>query len=654
MTTEEPDAPAEPGIFVSYARGDRGRAQRLVEALEARGFTVWWDGLLGAGERFAPAIEAELEGAGTVIVLWSARSVRSHWVLDEASRGRDRGCLVPVSIDRTESPLGFRQLQSLDLSRWRGGPDAPEISAIVDAIGRTDCAPNRAAARAQGPALTSRRRVMAIGAAAVVATLGGMAAWRGGLLGAAVEAGSIAVLPFRNLSGDATQDYISDGLAEELRATLSRTGQLDVAAQTSSDSFRDGRATAEGIAKALDVAWILEGSVRRSSERMRVTAQLVDGNTGFETWSDTFDNPVGDILEVQARIATSVADALSARLVMGEGGIIREGGTSDAAALDDYLKGAALYQSTQGEEADRQALAAFDRAIGRDPEYAAAHAARSRVLTYIASNYVQGQEIAAAIAAALDSARRAIALAPKMAEGHSALGFGLMNGQLDLEQASGPYRKSYDLGFGSAAILSQFAYYAADVGDFATGRRAIERAKRLDPLNDGVFRAAANLAFFSRDFDLAGREARHALSINPGANVVHRILGDIALLGGRLDDARAEYAAEPSALSRLRGLAIVEGRTQGRAAADRRLSELARDYGDSAHYQQAQALAQLGRREEALQQLAVAFEHRDPGLVWTASDPLLDPLRQEGGFADLMAKLRFPGAEPATSGSALG
>lgn len=639
-------ATSQPTVFLSYAHDDRVKAQQLAATLAERGYTVWWDGLIEGGAQFAKSIREALEAADAVIVLWSKKSVESDWVCDEAAQGRDRRRLVPLSLDGSFPPLGFRQYQTIDLAAWRGKANAPQILAIDRAIAAATGQPagERSAAPLGFAPEVNRRRAIGLtaGAGAVAALGGGFLAWRSGWLGPDTAEASIVVLPFRNMSRDPAQDYFSDGLSEELRTTLSRNTYLEVAAQTSSDSFRDKAFDARAIAAALNVAFLLQGSVRRSADLLRISAQIVDGKTGFDKWSQSFDRKATDILGVQSEIAAFVTDALLAGTFFNDGSPAkRVGGTSNAEAFDHYLRGAALYKQAAGEKEDRAALARFDEAVRLDPHYAAAHAARSRALTVIANNYARHDQLKTHYQRSIDAARNAIRIAPDLAEGHSALGFVLFNGQLDARAAEAPYQQSFELGYGNADILSAFANFAARIGRFDDGRKAIARAQRLDPLNPTVFRNAGLLEYAARDYDVALSPLRTALSLNPKSSTVHATMGDIALLQGRIEEARAHYEKERDTVSRLRGLAIADMRLSKASEAEAHFATLLRDHGDISLYQQAQVLTQWGQAGKALETLEKALAHGDAGLVRSRNDPLLDPIRKTVKFAELQRKLGF-------------
>lgn len=638
------DDPATAGtpplrVFLSYSRKDRARALKVIKGLEAHGISVWWDGMLEVGQAFAHSTEAALETADAVVVLWTQTSIQSHWVRDEATRGRDRGCMVPVSLDGSQPPLGFRQIQYIKLDHWRGKASAHEFDDLVHAIRATAAAPNSlltfAATGAPRSGL-SRRAALALGAGGVVA-LGGLAAWQGGLLDAAKRINSVAVLPFRNLSGDPAQSYFSDGLSEELRTLLSLNRGLEVAAETSTSLLTAQGKSPRAVSEALKVAFVLDGSVRRAADTLRIAARLIDGKTGFETWSQSFDRTTGDVLAIQNEIATFVADALAAQVTA----TAEVGRTRNTRAYDAYLRGQALYKRAESEATDRGALAAYDEAIGLDPKFALAHAARARALTVIASTYGSGAEIGRLQDSALDAANTAVRLAPDMAEGQFALGFVLSNARLDQKGAALPFQRGFELGFGNADILTAYAEFATNTGRFDAARMAAERARRLDPLNPSVLRSVALLEFYSRAYPAAETALRAALALNPKSGVIHRFLGDCALLKGQPDQARAEYIQEPLAILRLTGLAIVDFRLSGAPAGEARLRELIADLGTNSMYQQLQIFAQWGRSEDALKALEQAILARDAGLAQLRNDPLLDPLRQAPQFAAALQQLGF-------------
>lgn len=644
--------PARPLLFLSYSRGDLARARPVIDLLEGAGFDVWWDGRLEGGENYLQTTEAALEGAAAVVVLWSATSVASHWVRDEAQRGRERECLVPLTIDGTIAPLGFRQFQLLDVSGWDGSAASPEAARILVAVrarlGEAAPAPVPTPAPAAPPAAPSpraglSRRGVMIGSAGAVGAAGLLGAWQFGLFGSPANATtSMVVLPFANQTGDPDKKYFSDGLARELRTILSRNPRLKVAAPTSSsvegeDEFALGR--------KLGVAHVLRGSVQRDAVRVRVGADLVAVKDGEVIWSDTYDRTLDDVFAVQSEIAQTVALSLVAE-VAGASEAERAveaqqqiGGTQNVAAYEAFLRGHALYDLSAGSESDRAALAQFDAAIAADPDYAAAHGMRSTMLASIAVNLASGEgEHVQMFETAIAAAQRALAIEPRLARGHIALGYALSHGRLDIAGALPHYRAAEANAAGDADIKRAVASFLAYTADQARAQALIAEVLALDPLNARAFRNAGYIAIFTRQYPQVIAHMERAIALNPsiasaqfGIAIARLMQGDNA---GALKAAEAEQAkafALPAA-------AIARHRLGDAAGAEAALAQLVRDF-DGSFYQQAEVHAQLGRPAEALAQLEAAYAKRDPGLLWLPNDPLLDPLRGEAQFKNLLSRL---------------
>lgn len=642
MTTVNADPDPGSGkpatLFLSYSRADETRARRLALVLEKIGYEIWWDALIEGGAAYARSISTALDTADAVIVLWSARSVESDWVRDEAAQGRDRHRLIPLSLDGSAPPIGFRQYQVIDLSHWHGRSGSREIEAIRRAIDGVISGTHDASA-AQ-PAPVSRRTALIAGGSGVVALLaaGGWIGWERGLFGSRGNALSIAVVTFRNLSGDASQAYFSDGLTEEVRVALTRINALHVLAGTSTDKASEGRNDPKTIADALSVRYVLGGSVQRAGDMVRIVANLADGATGFTRWSQSFDRKLVDIFALQSEIARTVAQAMSIEVATNEPA---PGGTRNAQAYQDYLKGRALFNLAKDEATDRSALDFFDQALSADPEFGLALAARSRSLAAFAGEYAKGREIKPLYEQSIAAARRAVAAAPTLAEGQLALGFALYTGKLDIPAARPFYDRAYELGGGNADIALLYALYCSRAGRPRDAARAIERAVSLDPLNPRAHRAEGSVAYAARRYADALPPLRRALELNPKMTYAHALIGS-ALMGlGRYADAKREFTAEPEAQFHFTGLAIAEAKLGKRPAAEQAFSALVSQVGDSAVYQQAEVLAQWGRSDDALKALQRAHEVGDPGLIYAATDPLLDPIRSDRRFGALIHALNL-------------
>ncbi len=651
-----------PLIFLSYSRVDLLRARPVIEVLDANGFDVWWDGRLEGGENYLQTTEAALESADCVVVLWSATSVASHWVRDEAQRGRERGCLVPLSIDGTFAPLGFRQFQLLDVSGWSGAGDSTEAARILVAVRariggvQRDLDPDLPGL---APALTpyslpvdkpqtggfalSRRGLM-IGGAGLAGGAGLLGAWQFGWLGGADDTVmSMVVLPFANLTGDADKAWFSDGLSNELRSVLARNPRLRVSAPTSSSAIEGQDDFA--IGRKLGVGHILRGSVQRDATRLRISAELVAIDGGVVRWAEIYDRGVEDVFAVQSEISEKVAISLVSQVTTDQetkrAVAVQQdvGGTQSVAAYEAFLRGFALYNQSTGEATDRAALAQFDTAIGIDPAYAGAHALRSTALAAIAGSANDAQGTRQLYAQAITAAERAIAIEPKLAKGHLALGFALNYGQLKRAAAATHYRAAERLAPGDADILRGVATFHSYGSEQALAAQMIARVLELDPLNARAWNAAGYIALFARDYPLVITRMERALALNPGIASAHFGIANARLMQGDAVGALAAARAEPVPVFRLTATAIAAGKQGDVATAEAAWEALVREYGDVSLYQQAQILTQRGTAAEAVALLERAYVVRDPGLLFAPNDPLLDRLRGEAGFKNLLLRL---------------
>jgi TolB-like protein/Flp pilus assembly protein TadD len=629
-------------VFLSYSRKDEVAARAVRDIIEKAGYPVWYDRMIPGGERFEVVTSKALDDARAVVVLWTAVSVQSDWVKDEASAGRVRQCLVPLSLDGSEPPLGFRQVQFLDLSQEGIRADGPEMRRALHSIGALlgsepviQAEPQRKAAL-----WTGRRTLIAGGGLLVLG--GGIASWKFLAAPGPGLKNSIAVLPFDNLSGDPQQQYLPDGLAAELRSRLSRNPLLSVVGQVSSNEFRGNGMDSQAIARKLSVAYLLTGNVRVFDAVVRIAVELIEGSSGFSKWSDTFERPLDNILRLQEEIAESVGARLGPQLAAGgKEPARRSGETTSVAAFDAYLRGRDLFESQIDEASDRAALARFTEAATIDPGYAAARAARSRTLAVIANQYVQSAERKRLYREAVSEARRAVSDAAEFPDAYAALGYALLYGELDVAAAEAPYAKAREYGAGNADVLSRYALYRARRRQFDDAIPAIERATALDPLNPSVFKTAGLIRFVQGDYTAAIAAARHALAINPQRATLHGDIGNALLMQDRIDAAEAEFNQEHVGLLALPGKAIVALRRNDESAAAHALEELVKSEGDNGLYQQAQVLAQWGRTDEALDALAKAHAEQDAGLVYLMGDPFLKPLAKEPQFKSLLASLHF-------------
>lgn len=629
-------------VFFSYSRADQPRALPIIHQLEAAGFRVWWDGMLEGGERYARTTEDALNRAKAVVVLWSKTSVQSHWVHDESTRGRDRGVLVPLSLDGSAPPLGFGQFQVISLATSRISAEDSEVQRLVRAVAALhDKQPALPSAKPTSGPLIGRRAAIG-GGLAVAAVGGGVLLWQSGLLGTAAKANSVAVLPFDNLSGDPAQRYFSDGLASEIRAQLSRNPLLQTAGQTSSNQFREAD-NARAAARQLGVAYLLHGNVQKMGDRLKVATFLDDGATGTTIWSEIFERQLADVFAVQSEIAGAVTRELSAVMDQKDDPRtdVQVGGTASLAAFDAFLRGRDLFEAHIDEASERAALAQFDAAIALDGDYAAARAARARSLAVIANQFAGTAERKALYSQAVIEAERATKLAPTFAPGFAALGYALFYGRLDAAAAKPAYDRAFALTQSDVDVIARYAVYCARTGRNGEADAAIARAAALDPLNSTMFKSAGNIKYAAGDYAAAIDYGRKALALAPKRSTLHGDIGNALLLQNKIEEAEAEFALERNNLLALPGRAIVAHKRGKQAEVQAALAALATEYGDNALYQQAQIWAQSGRSDAAFAALEKAWTSTDSGLVYLRSDPFLAPLHKDARYNGLLRRLKF-------------
>jgi TolB-like protein/lipoprotein NlpI len=342
---------------------------------------------------------------------------------------------------------------------------------------------------------------------------------------------SIAVLPFVNLSGDKEQEYFSDGLTEELLNSLAEISELQVAVRTSSFSFKEHPDTAT-VAHKLNVGAVLEGSVRRSSNTIRITVQLINAVTGFHLWSKTYDRDLGDVLELQTAIATAVAEALKVTLLGDTSAKIELGGTRNPAAFDAYLRGAKVFVSRHEVEDLPAAIAAYTEAIRLDPHYALAMASRSIALSYGAAQAATPAAAREGFDKAQADARQAVALAPDLAQAHLALATVLELGTLDFTRASEAYERALALAPGNAQVLRISGLFAAYMGHIDAGIAAARRAVVLDPLARDSHSLLGRALYAARRYEEAVVAFSEGISLDPDDKAFYTYRG-LAYYGPR-------------------------------------------------------------------------------------------------------------------------
>lgn len=430
-------------IFVSYARVDKPRVGPLVAALEAQSWSVWWDPEIVPGQEFDDLIAEEIDRAKAVIVVWTPASVASRWVRGEAREAADRGILVPVRFDQARLPIDARAVHTTDLDDWGEDTGSAAFRALIAALSRL---------LKSAPRTTSKVEHRA----------------------------SICVLPFANMSGDAEQEYFSDGISEDIITDLSKVSALLVIARNSAFTFKGKAVDIKTVARELGVSHVLEGSVRKSGTRVRITAQLIDGRSGGHVWAERYDRELSDIFALQDEVSQAIVAALRLRLFPEEKQAIEDRDTASLEAYDKYLRAQALANQGVAAESDR-AEALFREALALDPGFARARAGLLHVYLY-RQNFAP-ERIERALRDMASMVEEALALAPNHWGTHLVNGAWLTT-RRDWLGADRAFARMKTLAPSSDSLGPYYlGYFLADVGRSADAAAEHSRGREADPLS---------------------------------------------------------------------------------------------------------------------------------------------------------------------------
>jgi adenylate cyclase len=373
-------------IFVSYARSTEKQARQIADALRHVGYEVWRDDELPAHRAYSEVIEERIKSAKAVLVLWSADAVKSQWVRAEADAAREAGTLVQATVDGATAPMPFNQIQCADLAYWAGDTTSDGWRKVENSIASllgTDST-NHADRNRPAPSASSSRKF------------------------------SVCVLPFVNMSGDAEQEYFSDGISEDIITDLSKISALSVIARNTAFTFKGQVLDVKEVARQLGVTHVLEGSVRKAGERVRITAQLIDGKAGDHVWAERFDRDLTDIFAIQDEISKAIASALQLKLLPKEKKAIEHRGTDSAEAYNLYLMARQHWISGNDGDPRRDEVVAriCGQATAVDPDYAQAWALMALAQASLRFRFRRSKD------EGLASAERALSLDRNLAEAH--------------------------------------------------------------------------------------------------------------------------------------------------------------------------------------------------------------------------------------------
>jgi serine/threonine-protein kinase len=451
---------------------------------------------------------------------------------------------------------------------------------------------------------------------------------------------SIAVLPFRNLSPDPENEYFSDGITEEIINALSKIEALRVASRTSAFAFKAKNEDVRRIGEQLGVRTVLEGSVRRSGSRLRVSAELVNVADGYQLWSERYDREMEDVFAIQDEISLAIANMLKIRLLADEEGALFSRATEDVEAYNHYLKGKYFFNR----RAPRQAIVEFERAIARDPGYAPAHTGLAEA--YCIFGFYGGIPTLEAFARARAAATKAQELEPDSLETHSALGLVEHYFGWDFEREDREFVRAVELAPRSAAAHSWISLERAFLGDPAEARRSALKAHQLEPLSGNILTNLAWTYFAERRFPEAERELRRALELDPDALYPLWACGLTLRMEGRHEEAivmheRAAQITERSQTWYLGNLGWSYGAGGRREDARKVLDELrersSREY--VAPFHLAFVHMGLGDFDAAVAELELACEQRNALAWWPRTAAHFDPVRSHPRFGNVLAKI---------------
>ena len=685
-------------VFLSYASQDAEAARCICAALRSSGIEVWFDqSELRGGDAWDQKIRQQIRDCALFIPIISAHTTsrpegyfRLEWgIADQRTQmiARNKAFIIPVCVDATpesipDLPESFLRVQWTRLPAGATPPSfCQRIATLLGGTGRlaapaaaTQPTPPQAPLHVlpQGPALAAvpaqppkfNRWIVAAAALLLVVGAAAFKPWRfiaakpaadataefgattraaapgaaallvsEGAAGAAPER-SIAVLPFTDMSEKKDQEYFSDGLSEELIDLLTKVPDLRVPARTSSFYFKGQHATIAEMAKALSVSHVLEGSVRKAGNTIRVTAQLIRADNGYHLWSQTYDRDLKDVFKVQDEIAGRVVEELKLTLPAAASASTER--TGNAAAHSQYLLGRKfLDQPTP--EGYKSAVESFKSAIALDPGYAAAYSRLSLAEAHLAD--VTGDP--SGLTRATAAAERAITLAPQAADGYYARADLRSNFLWDWDGARADYSKALAIDPNNSDTIYGYSDLLGTQGQLPEALAQIDKAIRIDPLVATFYSLRARLLLDSGNLAAARDAYQQLLRLNPAHPHANVDLAIIELLSGRPEQALALLQRPAAPGWRLMGSVLVEFSLGHAQQSQQALDQTIHDTAQFAAYQIASLYAWRGQKDQAFQWLERAYTQHDGGLTEVKNDPLLASLRTDPRYQAFLAKMKL-------------
>jgi TolB-like protein/Flp pilus assembly protein TadD len=639
-----------PAIFVSYASQDVELADALVRTLEEQGFRCWIAPRdVDPGTRYADAIIDGINTSNAFVLILSESAVASGHVGKELERASSkRKPILALRVDKT--PLNHTFEYFLSESQWIelgiGGISAA-LAKVADAIARLGATPRQDGAglpaarsspvfkkRIPWPLIVSGSLCL-LGAAwfLISRTLPNMSSVTQPVntraLDLAVPEQSVAVLPFADLSEKKDQEFFSDGLSEVIIDMLSSVPDLKVPPRSSSFYFKGKPTPSADIARALGVVHVLEGSVRRSGDNLRVTAQLIRADSGHRLWSQTFDRKADDILKIQDDIARAVVGALKGRL---KGTLLLEStGTKNAEAYSLYFQALQQYRQSRTEDDSRQALAKAKKSLDLDPQFAQALALQSSLLDDLGLH-----------AEARQAVDKALELNPNLAVAHFALARLRLN-SYDLPGSEKELGRALELDPDLAGALDATALIESFRGQFTQSIEKFQRVVVMDPVNPERYEKLASVYFFAGRYAEASAAIRRAMELQPGFADPHEWSSTILFAQGKVAAALAELDLVADENHRLGcGCRTMMLESLGRKAeANAALANLIEVHSRDEAFGIASVYASRGDANHAFEWLDRAYAQREFALYWVKIEPAFKAIRNDPRFHAMLVKLNL-------------
>ena len=636
-------------VFISYASQDTAVANSIVEGLESQGLKCWIAPRdVKPGAEYADAIVRAINDAKAIVLVMSGAAVASAHVGREVERAASKHKrIIAFKIDAAPLSTAFEYF--LSQSQWIDVPALgmkAALAKLAEAMGQGPVSATQAIPVAQPGGGMARRIAIA---AAVIVALGvvvgsGFDFWKSKLGGAqapavaAITDKSIAVLPFVDMSEKKDQEYFGDGMAEEIINMLAQVPNLHVPARTSSFFFKGKSIKIADIARELGVADVLEGSIRRSGNQIRVTAQLVRADSGYHLWSNTYDRPIDDMFKVQDEIANAVVQAL--RITLMGGPLTRQkGGTQNLDAYQVYLRGlSSMWQNTV--PSLTAAREDFERAIELDPDFGLGWAELSRDTLFLTNSGTfspkEGYE------RARQQAQHALQLSSDLSEAHSTLANVHRNYDWDWTASEAAVRQALALDPTNPTALMRAGQLSYTLGRWGDAQRQLKSALARDPFLTVAIWSLGTAQYGAGSFAEADATYRRLLEIAPDYFNARSFLGKTLLVEGKPDEALAMLEQTKNQNARLVFLPIVLQAAGRQAESDEAFKLLIAKYADTQAYYVAMTYAYRGDRDLAFRWLDRAYEQRDQGFIAFVGEPLFKNIEGDPRYKAFLRKMNLP------------